>query len=107
MILALGLTLAILAAQEPVKQPVQLEVHLSRGADEVPVTEDTRLYLGEVVVCQVDLRIDAAYLEEQVVSRWRRPMDLQFELHTPWLEQASGYRVLENSSTREGERASL
>lgn len=101
--LALALSLAPTFLQEP----VQLEMFLSRGVDQVPLAENAPLVLGETVVCTIDLRINPQYLEEHVVPRWRRPMDLQFELTTPWLNGASGLQLLESTPPWEGSLATL
>ena len=76
------------------QEPVQLEMRLTRGLEQTPVTSETMLIVGETVNCILDLRIDATYAEEHVVSRWRRAMDLQFELETPWIEGGVGMEVL-------------
>lgn len=101
--LALALSLAPTFLQEP----VQLEMYLTRGVDQVPLAENEPLVLGETVVCTIDLRINPQYLEEHVVPRWRRPMDLQFELTTPWLNGASGMQLLESTPPWEGSLATL
>lgn len=80
-------------AQEP--RPVALELQLFRGVEMATLPEDAEVFLGETLTVWIDLTVDPDYLADGIVPRFRRPLDLEIELATPWLEGGQGYRVLD------------
>jgi len=47
----------------------------------------------ELLYVDVTLDFERKFLEQQMVDLWRKPLDLQVELGTPWAEESALWSV--------------
>lgn len=72
----------------PVADSVRLNLEVLRAADEQPLASGQRVYPMELLYADLIISFEKDFLEQKMVDLWRKPLDLQVELSTPWAEES-------------------
>ena len=76
-----------------IQQNATVQMDVVRAVGEQRLADGAQVYQMELLYVDVTLDFERKFLEQQMVDLWRKPLDLQVELSTPWAEESALWSV--------------